>query len=287
MDFILKLTLMRRGIAYIAFFAVICGLSGCSESEKADSGWTGPKLAEVAPTPGSTFDAQKIGRAEFDVHVMEIPAENVKKLNEIWPILFARPIRFKSFAAFGANGFAAGCSRTGIWDDIARIVQEAGGHKLTTVSLMLAENQAETVPAAGLNRSKTVFYSLADGSSKSTTIGPGIIGLRLRANRSEGLRQMANVAVYPVFSPPRIGLQNSQIRGRPQEHAFFLTAFGLKMSPGDMFVLGPREYVNDHVTLAGLVFSNPSGSLFSREGQQPEVRPAAKFYVFVCKRVSY
>lgn len=274
---------------YILVLALlICGALGCNKPETATEGWTGPTLREVAPTPGSTFDTSGLGRAEFDVHIMEIPAENVKQLHELWPMLYARPIRFKSFSAFGANSFAVGYGRAGIWDDIVRIVEEAGGHKALTVSLMLAENQAETVPVAGLERRKTVYYSLANGSSDGASVGPGMIGLRVRTKRSARLRQMADVAVYPVFSPPQIGgLPKARDLSRSKEHAFLLTAFGLKMSEGDMVVLGPREYVNDRVTLGGLVFSNPGGSLFMGEGERPEVKPAARVFVFVCKRVSY
>jgi hypothetical protein len=78
-------------------------------------------------------------------------------------------------------------------------------------------------------------------------------------------------------------------RAKLREFPFSAAAFGLKMSPGDFILLGPKEYISDQTALGGLFFSNPKGSLFLNETERKplERKPAVRIFLLVCTRINY
>lgn len=268
---------------------LISCLAGCSGPEEPI--WEKIKIGDLAvyhadkPAPAPLLKTVKL-----DVHVFEVPAENMGKLDKISKTLFVQPLRLSNYPAFNANSFSVRFGQLPIWDEIIAKLLEAGGQKVTQVSLILADGQAQTIAVAGLNRPRTVFYNSVGGSTEGANVGPGVLGLRIKADKIPGSRGVCDVVAYPVFSlPMRSAIPQLSERGKSREFPFRAAAFGLKMGPGDFVLLGPKKYISDQATLAGLFFSNPQGTLFLYETKRkpPERKPAVRIFLLVCNRVNY
>ncbi|MHC4424823.1 MAG: hypothetical protein ACYSYV_01855 [Planctomycetota bacterium] len=271
--------------------SVFCLLAGCAEPEEEPHVWEKVKIGDLVPyESGKAPQAQFLKTINLDVHIFEIPADNVSELDKIRKRLFIRPLRLKSYPAFSGNSFMVRFGQFRIWNEIQDLLLAADGKKIVRISLMLADGLAETVVVAGLDRPQTVFYTAADGSRQGANIGPGIVGLRIKAESIPGSKGVCDVVAYPVFSLPiSSAIPQFNARVRLREFAFTAAAFGLKMSPGDFVFLGPKERVSDQAALGGLFFSNPQGNLFfSRaERKPPEHKPAVRVFLLVCSRMDY
>jgi hypothetical protein len=110
---------------------------------------------------------------------------------------------------------------------------------------------------------QTVFYTALDGSKQAAKVGPGMIALRIKADKLPGRRGVCEVVAYPVFTvPTKSAIRELESQMKRREFRFTSAAFGLKMSPGDFVYLGPKQFVSDQTDLGGLFFSNLRGSLF-------------------------
>jgi len=164
----------------------------------------------------------------------------------------------------------------------------AEGRNIANVSLMLADGQAQTVAIAGLDRPQSIYYTVANGSREAANVGPGVFGLRIKAEKIPGSRGVCDLVAYPVFSPPtQSTIRQLDARGKLREFPFTSAAFGLKMSPGDFVFLAPKEYVSDQTALGGLFFSNPRGGLFFSKTKSPEYKSAVRIFLLVCTGINY
>ena len=272
-------------------------LVGCTGPEEEEPVWEKVKIGDLAPyRSGKPPQAQLLKTINFDVHIFEIPAENINKLDDIWSgwkeeIDFRRPVRFDNFEAFSANSFAVRLGQIPMWNRIHDLLLAAGGQKITEVSLLLADGGAETIAITGLDSPRTIFFTSRRGSREGANVGPGILGLRIKAEKIPGLRGACNVNACPIFSPPKLSSSIPQLttRAKLREFPFSSAAFGLQMSPGDFVFLGPKKYVSDQTTLGGLFFSKPEGSLFfsTTERKGPEHKPAIRIFLLVCTGINY
>jgi len=260
-------------------------MAGCKPDEPPKPIWEDVKLTDIAPA-GSGPRLKPLETADFELYICETPLENFSHLNKIWPMLDARPLLFRNFAVFGGNNYAAGVARAGMLDEITHLLTQAGGRQMARTALLLPSAQAQVVQITSLDRKRDIYHASSQSNADSTTIGPGIFGLRITAARPLGINGAADVMVYPVCGTPGTGLIESQLRPDP-EVRFMDLAFRLRMSPGDMLVLGPREQVQDQKTLGGLTFGNPAGTVFLLEGERPQRLPAVRLFILVCRRVNY
>ena len=271
-------------------FLTFC-LIGCPGPEE-EPIWENVKIGDLAPRQGNKPpSAQLLKTINFNLHIFEIPAENIDKLDDARKTLYTKPLRFHSLHAFGANSFSVCFGQIRMWNEIYGSLLAAGGKIITKVSLMFADGQAENIAITGLDGPRILFFTSTYGSREGASIGPGILALRLEAQTIPGSRGVCNVTAYPVFSPPMIRGTIPQLdtRAKKREFPFSAAAFGLKMSPGDFILLGPKEYVSDQTALGGLFFSNPKGSLFFSETERkpPELQPAVRIFLLVCTRTNY
>ncbi len=252
--------------------------------------WEQVKIGDLAPSDSSKQSSLQIFKTiNFDVHIFEIPAENIDKLDDIWEILHTQPLRFRDYKDFRANSFVARFGQTLLLKQVLDSLRSAGGKKVVTVKLLIEDGQAGNVIVARLNSKQDVLYISSGGLTDKTAIGPGILSLRIRAGKTAGLRDMCSVIAEPVFSLP-ISSPVPDLSKRAQRHefAFATTAFGLKMTPGDFVLLGPDRYISDQSTLTGLFFNEPKGSLFFSEtkSKPPELKPAVRIFILVCTGIS-
>lgn len=282
---------LRSCILYSVFcllFFSFC-LVGCTNHEPEPPIWEQVKIGDLAPyDTGKTKQAELLKMTKLDVHIFEIPAENIAELDKIRKKLFIRPLQLKDYKAFNANSFMVRFGQVDLWRQTNDWLLGVEGRNIANVSLMLADGQAQTVAIAGLDRPQTIFYTATNGSRQGANVGPGIFGLRIKAEKIPGSRGVCDLVGYPVFSPPTEStIPQLDARGKLREFPFTSAAFGLKMSPGDFVFLAPKEYVSDQTVLGGLFFSNPRGGLFFSKTKSPEYKSAVRIFLLVCTGINY
>jgi len=267
---------MVRIILHIAVLGSLSlMLAACSGPEEAAPLWEHVKITDLAPS-GGTEQPRLLETANFNVYIFEIPAANIAVLDNIRRLLYTKPLQFNDYNAFCGNSFSAGFGQLQSWDNIAELLSDAGGRKTETVSLLIAEPQANDLTVVGLDKEQTVFYVSSGGPMEGATIGPGSIVLRIEAEKIPGSRGICKVTAVPVFLPPTSSLiPELAAREKSREFVFDSAGFGLKMAPGDFVFLSTEKYISRQITLGSLFFSIP--------GRLPMVRA----YLFVCTRINY
>jgi hypothetical protein len=282
----------RTATIQYSVFCVLCSVfyfSGCAKPEPEIPIWEKVKIGDLAPRDGEkTQQAELLKITRLDVHIFEIPADNIDEIDKIRKKLFVRPLQLQNYEAFNANSFLVRFGQVDLWRQTNDWLLGAEGRSLVSVSLMLADGEAQTITITGLDRPQPIYYTAADGLRKAADVGPGIFGLRVNADKIPGSRGVCNLVAYPVFSPPMQGaIPQLKAVGQSHEFPFTSAAFGLKMSPGDFVFLAPKEYISDQTTLGGIFFSNPRGGMFFSKTKEPQYKPAVRIYLLVCTGINY
>lgn len=264
-------------------------LSGCNEPEEQPALWDQVKIDDLAPLDdGNKPQTQVLKTINIDVHVFEVPADNVDKLDKIRKRFYIRPLRLVDYEAFNSNSFVVRFGKAEMWSDLREMLLAAEGQRTGKISLLLSDGEPQTIAVAKSDRPQTILFSGEGGSHEGAKVGPGVLGLRVKASRIPGSRGVCDVVAYPVFSPPgQSPIPQLEARVKQREFSFTSAAFGLNMTPGDFVYLGPRQYISDTAELGGLFFSNPEGSMFFGEANRkpPELKPAVRVFLLVCTRI--
>ena len=277
-------------IAVIGWLSVC--LAGCTPPAR-DKPWEKVKIGDIAPSQSGLpkgMPGRLLKTINFDAHIFEIPAENIGKLKDIWRTLYTTPLRFNNYDALKDNLFSVRYGQIEMWNKTLDSLRAADGQKMVKVSLLLPDGQPSDLAVTGLNSQRTISYVSSDGSRESAPVGPGVIVLRIKAEKIPDARGVCDVVAYPVFSPPiRSSVPQLAARARLREFYFGCAGFGVKMSPGDFVVLGPEKYLSDQTALGGLFFSNPQGSMFfsKTERKPPQLKPAVRIFLLVCTGINY
>jgi hypothetical protein len=279
---------MIRGIQIAALGLLIFSLVSCSELEQ-EFVPEKVKIGDLAPHQDGIPQQPKLLKTlNFDVHIFEIPAENISSLKKIRDRLYIKPLRLSDYLAFEANSFSVRFGRYKNWDDIITLLLAADAKKIANVSLMLPDGQSETIAITGLNAPGKVHFVGISGLREEVNVSPGIFGLMVKADKIQDERGACNVTAYPVISPStKSTIPKIDAHVKLREFSFTAAAFGLRMSRGDFVYLGPKEYISDLTALGGLFFSNPQGSLFSIKDERtpPGRKPAVRIYLLVCTMI--
>ena len=139
--------------------------------------WEKTKIGDLAPSADQTPQAKFVKGIHLEIHVIEIPADNIDDLDKIRKKLRIKPLKLKNYQAFSANSFLARFGQLDLWNDVRSMLIAADGQEVVKVSLMLSDGEPQTLTIAGLTRTQTVFYRAADGSRQGANVGPGILGL--------------------------------------------------------------------------------------------------------------
>jgi len=281
---------MIRLFQIAVFSFLIFHLAGCNAPEESDTSWQNLKIGDLAPShSGKRPGSHTLKTMNFNVYILEMPAEKVTALDDIWPMLHTGVLRFNDYNAFGSNSFSVGFGQRLMWNRVVDLLLGAGAKKAQTISLLLPPSRANDVNVTRLYGQQTVFYASTEGSMEGADIGPGKLVLRIKAEKIPGFRGVCGVNVLPVFTSPMRGLiPRSADGGKPGEFVFGSAGFGLRMGPGDFILLGPQEYSSNQITLGSLFFSKPKGSLFFNEAERkpPERKPAVRLFLLVCTGIN-
>jgi hypothetical protein len=265
--------------------------AGCTAPQQ-DPIWKNLKIGDLAPRrQGRQPRSRTVETTNFNLYIFEMPADNIEELDDIRKTLFTRPLRYQSSHSFRANSFSVQFGQIRMWNEIFASLLSAGAKQINQVSLMLAEDQPETITVTRIESPQTIYFTSTYGSREGANVGPGILALRIITQKIPVLRGVCDFTAYPVYTPPMLRSTIPQLDARTQraEFPFSAAAFGLRMGPGDFILLGPKEYVSDRTELGGLFFTNPEGNLFlSRTGRGSlERKPAVRLFLLVCTRTSY
>lgn len=264
---------MIRFFRIMLFICVAALLTGCSAPGDRPI-WEQVKLRDVAASSAERPGGRLLKTINLDIHIFEIPAENVGKLNEIWQMLYTEPLKFNNYDAFRENSFLVGFGQIQMWNEVADVLRNSGARKGETVSLVLPDGQTNDFTVAALHGNQTVFYVSSAGSMEDVTVGPGKIVLRIKVKKIPGERGVCKVNAQPVFTLPiQTPIPQLTAQAKSAEFHFTSAGFDLKMSPSDFILLGPERYIENQITLDGLFFSRP--------GRIPTV----KVFLFVCTRI--
>ena len=266
---------------------------GCKGPEQSQPKQEQVKIGDISPPHGNRQSAvTSLNTIDFDVHIFEVPAENADKISDLWELLYTEPLQFNNKQTFTANSFIVRFGRIRMWNRINDLLRSAGGQKIVTVSLILPNGQANDLIVRELNIKQYVSYVAANGRSEGASVGPGILALRIKAEKIPNLRDVCELTACPVFTvPTRSSIPQLFARAKAREFSFPSVAFGLRMAPGDFIVLGPDKYnppEAGRITLDGLLFSKPEGSLFPITDKliKPELKPAIRIFLLVCAGMS-
>ncbi|MBN1359293.1 MAG: hypothetical protein JW993_01820 [Sedimentisphaerales bacterium] len=273
----------------MVFAAVFAFAAGCdTSSEQEIPIWETTKLSDLAPT-GERPQATFLVSAQFEVRVFDLPADNVDRLEELWPMLSAQPIRTNSYNAFAKNFFRVRFGRTEAWDSLLGALKAAGAQKAGTSALGVSDDWPIDLPIAELPADGMISYAAMNLAWQRARVEPGRLVLRLRAEPIPGGRGVRKIVAYPVCTPTlSSAIPQLQAKVREREVYFVSAAFAAQMGPGDLLVLGPNEYSAERMTLGGLFFNEPRDVLFLdlETTEPPQAKPAVRVFVLVCVGMS-
>ena len=263
-------------LSHIAvIFCLIALFTGCNENKPSEKPvWEDVKLGDLVPA-GQKPQIQRLDSINFQIHIFEIPAENINKLDEISKILYTQPFRFKHFKAFGANSFSVSFGRTSLGNQIFDMLSEAGARRVGSTVMLLSDGESDDLPITRLFDRTSIYYTSTDGSIKTETIGPGQLALRMKAQKIPALRGVCNVSFVPVFPSPLKQLITKSSDSSTSNDTFFEScSFSLKMSPGDFIFLRPLQYISHQNSLGSLFFSRAAA------------RPYVVSFLIICTHIS-
>jgi len=238
--------------------------------------WEDVKITDLAAVNISKHKNEKLKNINFMVYFFEIAAENIGKLDDVWPVLYTKPLKFNNYSAFGKNFFSVGYAQISQWDNIRELLMASGGKKVESIKLLVQDGQSIDILIRKLRKQEDIFYVAESETMESKTLGPGKLLLRIKVEKVPEQKGLCNVYVYPMFSPPAgssIPLQ--ALKQRKGEFIFNSAAFELKMGPGDFLFLAPKKYIDDNMTLPSFFFAKT----------QPE--PVVRTILLVCTKIDY
>jgi len=247
---------MTKFLQILIFICLLVILVSCNGSEKKVPVWENLKITDIAPIQGPTEPPQQLLKTiNFNIYVIDLPAEKFSVIENAWQLLYEKPIRLNARDAFKKNSFRVGFGRGQMWDEIGNSLRKAGARTVDTVSLLLFADQPEDLIIADLRNAKTIYVTTKDGMEAST-VGPGKVVMRLTAKKIPGARGVSNISVVPVVRPPlRSLIPQLQARSDAQKFEFPSLGFNVNMSPTDFIFLAPEKYIDNDMTLGGLFFS--------------------------------
>jgi hypothetical protein len=273
--------------------AVLCFLGfclfGCENPDENSPLWKDTSINELAPkNPNNTPNEILLKTINFDLHTFEIPANNIRELDEIRRTLDTRSLQFINHLAFSANSFSVYFGQNQTWNTVYDLLLIAGAQTVTRMALMLPSGETENIIIKEIYQPQIVYYTSSQDFREGVHIDPGVLALRIKVENPPILNGTCNMTACPVYTLLTGNtIPELDTRLKLRDFTFDAAAFRLNMKPGDFIFLAPEKYIIDQSTLCGLFFSNPQGRLFFNENKIPERKPAVRVYLLACVGVNY
>jgi hypothetical protein len=270
----------------IAILVVLIGSAGCPpQPPTAEPMDEGIKIGELAPKTDKPRQAKFLVTAAIDVHVFDLPAANVDKLDDVWDALSTKSIWMTNYEAFRRNAFRVRSGRLDAWRRIPDLLAKAGAQKVGTATLMVNDKDSTDWPIVNSPGPTAVSFVDENLLTQTANLGPGRLVLRLRTEPVPGARGVRKLIAYPAYTlPVSSAIPELQEKLKESEFIFRSAAFAAQMGPGDIVVLAPDEYTGERLTLGGRFFNRAEPVTFLNPDarQFPRQEPAVRVLVLVC-----
>src|SRR4030042_3190545 len=111
--------LRRTGFLLSSVFCLLFSvffILGCTKPEQEMPIWEQVKIGDLAPyDAGKTQKVELLKMTKLDVHIFEIPADNIAEIDKIRKKLFISPLQLKDYKAFSANSFMVRFGQVDLW----------------------------------------------------------------------------------------------------------------------------------------------------------------------------
>lgn len=278
-----------RTIAAVILLSL--ALSGCGPTpEPAVPIWEQVKIGQIAPdSPDPSRQARFLATVNLDVYILDLPAENIDRLDDLWQSLSAKPIQTNSYNAFAGNSFRVRLGHAAMWEEIRRQLATAGAQDAGTISLVVGNDEPGDLPVANVAPDSAIWFVGTNLARHTVQVGRGLLVLRLREQVIPGARGVRKIIAYPVYTLPMTSaVPELRTQAARREFYFDSAAFAAQMAPGDLLVLAPDSYSGETLSLGGRFFNRPEPVLFfDPETKEPPKRhPAVRVFVLVCTRIN-
>jgi len=264
---------MNHLFKILVIFITAVSLAGC-DSDVRKPQTEGITIGELAPA-NQRIRPQVLRTTNIDIVIFELPAENVRLLDEVWGMLDKGALRFNDPNGFAANKLRAAAGKFVDLDKIDKILKSADAKKQLTTTILMSDGQPEVLNISRMTDKSTISYIGHNGAVKSSEAGPGILAIEISARKIINKRRMAAIAVLPVIYTPTEGLAPAiAAKLKAGDLRFFSAGFGMDIKAGDIVVLSPSQFSPDEITAAG--------RFFTRTGQDASV----SLLIMVCTSVS-
>jgi hypothetical protein len=269
----------------ICQIAITVGLAvcvaGCNKPEEQPA----VKLTQLG-IDANNPEANALKTINFELQVFEIPVDRLKDIDEIRQALETEQFKYTSRLAFSENSFSVYFGRVNSLATVQGVLNDASTQKQTSMSLMMSEGQEHTIDIISLNSQRVVFYMSGSGQKEGARVGPGMLGLRLKAEKTEDAANACQITAFPVLSI-QAGHTISQIdeQIKKQEFPFTVATFGLDMKAGDFVLLAPETLTTEPPGyLSSLFFNIPGGSQFFDQDKRkaPVIKPSVRIFLLIC-----
>jgi len=265
--------MMNRLFKILVIFITAVSLAGC-ENDIFKPKTEGIKIGELAPTR-QRIKPQILRTTNIDIVIFELPAENVRLLDDAWGILDKGTLRFNDPNGFAANKLRAAAGKISDINKIDPILKSAGAKKQLTTTILMSDGQPEVLNISRMTEKSTISFIGHNGAVKSSEAGPGVLALELSSRKIFNKRGVASVKVLPVIYTPTEGIAPAIAeRLKAGDIRFFSAGLGMDMRSGDIIMLSTSQFSPDEITAAG--------RFFTKTGQDASV----KVLLMVCTSVN-
>jgi len=282
------MSMVRTLCVAMISLGLFVGLAGCKTKPKEQQIWEQAKIGELAPRDKLSAP-QFVSTAILDIQILDLPADRVDHLDDLWSVLSPNPIKLTSYNAFKENSFRMRHGRAEAWAQIYALLTEAGAQKAGSISLTIPGNDFQDLPVAQLSGGREITFVGTNLAKRAAQVGSGILALRLRAEPIPWARGVLKIIGYPTYTIPAVNtIAPLQAKARGNEIYFEPAAFAVQMAPGDLVVLGPDKYTAERQTLGGMFFNKPEGTLFFNPAKRtpPVIKPGVRIYILICSAIN-
>ena len=224
----------------------------------------------------------------LDIHLYEVPVDEIKTLGPVWNPLSKQGIRFRNALSFQGNGLQLSRARATKLSWIVGSLENAQAVKINVSSIILTEGYTSDLLITPIPGRHTISFLDMKGATQSAAVGPGQLNLRLKAQKTEGSPYPNQILGYPMVTVPAYrSIEKLNELASKSEAAFLSSSFSARIMPGDVLLLGPEEFFGEITTLGGLFFLNPQGRVLKspRVGSTPAAKPTVRVYVILCTSI--
>ena len=232
---------------------VLTLFTGCSGTNKKQPPTSSIKLSDLVPAN----PVSPVKTAAFDVYTIELPAENIDQLSDIWSILYTKPVRLTDPRAWSANDFKLVFGEIQMWQRTASLLESAGAALIENNRLLLDYRQFKDFRIIQTTSETKVSYLTSDLMIKHVMVQSGRLVLRLSVSQVSGERGVCSFKAVPVLIPTLTHDANETTH-KIEDKVFDDLAFSVEMSPSDFFIMGPVGYPGTN-SLGNLVFTTAQG----------------------------